>query len=44
MARRCFERLDGEGILGRVEVLRLISDTDNVATQGAVWYVGGKVL
>jgi len=44
MARRCFERLDGEGILGRVEVLRLISDTDNVGTQGAVWYVGGKVL
>ncbi|HEX2428890.1 MAG TPA: hypothetical protein VHI53_13240, partial [Gaiellaceae bacterium] len=44
MARRCFVRLDGEGILGRVEVLRLISDTDNVGTQGAVWYVGGKVL
>ena len=44
MARRCFERLDGESILGRVEVLRLISDTDNVGTQGAVWYVGGKVL
>jgi len=44
MARRCFERLDAEGILGRVHVLRLISDTDNVATQGAVWYVDGKVL
>ena len=44
MARRCFERLDAEGILGRVEVLRVLSDTDNVATQGAVWYVGGKVL
>jgi len=25
-------------------VLRLVSDTDNVATQGPVWYVGGKVL
>lgn len=44
MARRSFERLDAEGILGRVEVLRAISDADNVATQGAVWYVGGKVL
>jgi len=25
-------------------VLRVVSDTDNVATQGPVWYVGGKVL
>jgi hypothetical protein len=44
MARRCFERLDAEGITGRVEVLRAVSDADNVATQGAVWYVGGKAL
>ena len=44
MARRCFERLDEEGIQARVAVLRLLSDTDNVATQGAVWYVGGKAL
>jgi hypothetical protein len=44
MARRCFERLDGEGIQARVGVLRLLSDTDNVATQGPVWYVGGKAL
>jgi hypothetical protein len=44
MARRCFERLDGEGIEGAVSVLRLVSDTDNVATQGPVWYVGGRVL
>ena len=44
MARRCFERLDAEGIAGTVAVLRTLSDTDNVATQGAVWYVGGKVL
>ncbi len=44
MARRCFERLDEEGIQARVTVLRLLSDTDNVATQGAVWYVGGKAL
>ena len=44
MARRCFERLDAEGIEGGVTVLRVVSDTDNVATQGPVWYVGGKVL
>jgi len=44
MARRCFEHLDGEGISGAVSVLRSLSGTDNVATQGAVWYVGGKVL
>ncbi len=44
MARRCFERLDAEGIAGRVAVLRAISDADNAATQGAVWYVGGKAL
>jgi hypothetical protein len=44
MARRCFERLDGEGIPATVTVLRLLSDTDNVATQGVVWPVGGRVL
>jgi hypothetical protein len=44
MARRCFERLDAEDIDGEVSVLRVVSDTDNVATQGPVWYVGGKVL
>jgi hypothetical protein len=44
MARRCFERCDEEGITGRASVLRVLSGTDNVATQGPVWYVGGKVL
>lgn len=44
MARRCFERLDGEAIEGTVSVLRVVSDTDDVATQGPVWYVAGKVL
>ena len=44
MARRCFEQLDDEGITGTVAVLRSLSGTDNVATQGAVWYVAGKVL
>jgi hypothetical protein len=44
MARRCFERLDEEGIEGRVTVLRVLADAHHVATQGAVWYVGGKAL
>jgi hypothetical protein len=44
MARRCLERCDAEGITGRVTVLRVLSETDNVATQGPVWYVGGRVL
>jgi hypothetical protein len=44
MARRCLERLDAEAIAGRVEVLRVLSDTDMVYTQGPVWLVGGKTL
>lgn len=44
MARRCLERLDGEGITGEVRVLRLLSDADNVGTQGPVFLVGGKAL
>lgn len=42
MARRCLERLDEERITGRVRVLRIRSDTDNVSTQGPVWLVGGR--
>jgi hypothetical protein len=44
MARRSLERLDEEGIAANVTVLRILSDADNVATQGAVWLVGGKAL
>jgi hypothetical protein len=44
MTRRCFERLDEEGIKGRVMILRALSDTKAVATQGPVWYVGGKAV
>ena len=44
MARRCFARLDDEGITGTTRVLRVLSDTDNVDTQGPVWLVGGKTL
>jgi hypothetical protein len=42
MVRRCLERLDREGITGRVRILRALSDSRPVATQGPVWYVGGK--
>jgi hypothetical protein len=41
MAHRCLERLDEEGIRGAVRVLRALSDTKPVQTQGPVWYVGG---
>jgi hypothetical protein len=44
MTRRCFARLDAEGIKGRVLILRALSDTKAVATQGPVWYVGGRAV
>jgi hypothetical protein len=44
MTRRCLARLDEAGVGGDVEVLRALSDTQHVSTQGPVWYVGGKVL
>jgi hypothetical protein len=42
MVRRCLTRLDHADIPGEVRVLRALSDTHPVATQGPVWYVGGK--
>ncbi len=42
MTRRCFERIDAEGITGRVTVLYAISDTDRAATQGPVWRIAGR--
>lgn len=42
MARRCLERLDEEGITGRLRPLRVLSDTHLAATQGPVWLVGGR--
>jgi hypothetical protein len=44
MARRCLERCDHEGIEGSVAVLRVLSDSQPVATQGPVWIAGGKTL
>jgi len=42
MVRRCMERLDERGITGSLEILRVLSDTKHVSTQGPVWYVGGR--
>ena len=42
MARRCFERMDAEGITGRIAILNALSDTENADTQGPVWRVAGR--
>ncbi len=44
MVRRCLQRLDERGIPGELRILRVLSDTKPVGTQGPVWYVGGKVV
>jgi hypothetical protein len=44
MARRCLARLDEQSIPGCVRVLRALTDTHPVGTQGPVWYVGGKAV
>ena len=42
MVRRCLARLDEESIPGVLHVLRVLSDTDPVLTQGPVWRLGGR--
>ncbi|CAN5154869.1 hypothetical protein BH09ACT13_BH09ACT13_00060 [soil metagenome] len=42
MARRCLERMDAEGITGRVTVLQALSETGYAATLGPVWRVAGR--
>jgi hypothetical protein len=44
MVRRCLERCDAAGITGRVEVLRVLSDTSPVGTQGPVWQIEGRMV
>jgi len=44
MATRCFERCDEQRIAGEVEILRALSDTNPVGTQGPVWLVGGRIV
>ncbi|MDH4339136.1 MAG: hypothetical protein OEW52_07580 [Thermoleophilia bacterium] len=42
MARRCFERMDADGVTGRVSALHGLSDTENALTQGPVWRLAGR--
>ena len=44
MVRRCLERCDADGIRGSVEVLRALSDTRPVGTQGPVWQIDGRMV
>jgi hypothetical protein len=44
MARRSLARLDEAGIGGRFRVLRVLSDTRPVHTQGPVWRIGGRAV
>jgi hypothetical protein len=44
MVRRCLARLDEARIPGEVRLVRVLSDTHPVGTQGPVWYVGGKAV
>jgi hypothetical protein len=44
MARRAFQRLDDEGVSGRVRVLRVLSDTSAPHSQGPVWREDGRAV
>ncbi len=44
MVRRCLERLDERGFPGQLRILRALSGTRPVETQGPVWYLGGRVV
>ena len=44
MARRCLERMEGDGITGRVRVVSVLSDTGYEATQGPVWRIAGRAV
>jgi hypothetical protein len=42
MVARCFTRCDEAALGGAVEILRVLSDTRLVATQGPTWIVAGR--
>jgi hypothetical protein len=44
MARRCFERCDEQNIRGSIAILRVLSDTHLVSTQGPVWLLDGQTI
>jgi hypothetical protein len=44
LVRRCLARCDAEGIRGSVRILRALSDTRAVSTQGPVWLLDGRTV
>lgn len=42
MVQRCLQRMDDEGVTGRLSVVFGLSDADNAVTQGPVWRVAGR--
>ena len=44
MARRCLARCDRDSIRGELRLLRVLSDTIPVGTQGPVWQIGGRTI
>jgi len=44
MVARCLERCDAIGVVGSVSVLRALSDTRPVLTQGPVWQISGQTV
>ena len=44
MTRRVFQRLDEQGVGGSLSVIRVLSDSRPVATQGPVWRIGGRAV
>ena len=44
MAARCLERCDAEQIRGSVTVLRALSGSGHVGTQGPVWNISGQTV
>jgi hypothetical protein len=44
MVRRSLERCDRDAIHGELRLLRVLSDTYPVGTQGPVWQIGGRTV
>jgi hypothetical protein len=44
MVARCLERCDERGMRGEVRVVRVLSDTRPVHTQGPVWQLDGRTV
>lgn len=42
MTRRVLQRLDEQGVGGSLNVVRVLSDSQPVATQGPVWRIAGR--